>query len=252
MSARQHRTLQKRVDQRRPILESLVGDFSRFVQGFDANRQFGGPSVYFHAKTIEALARHPTAVDALGDDVFFDHLYATLASWGLHRMGPGNAKLGDLAELKASFREQAPNIERVQQLRIERLDPGKVGAVAEAAWKIMANLRVGIGQTLLVANSKALHHLLPALIPPIDRNYTLRFFVGRPYIYRGRDADYFRVLYPLFQEIAVRCASKIHGFIAKPSGGMNTSVTKVIDNAILGFMPTVTARDATERGALST
>ncbi len=238
MSARRRRTLQQRVDERRPILESLVGDFSRYVQRFNPNQQFGGPSVYFHRKTVETLSHHPTAVDALADDAFFEYLYATLASWGLHRMGRGKAKLGDLGELKASFREQASNIERVQQLRIDQLDPSSVPDVAEQAWAIMAGLRVGIGQTLLVANSKALHHLLPGLIPPIDRTYTLNFFVGRTYVYRGRDADYFRTLYPLFQEIAVRCSGAIHGFIAAPPAGMNTSVTKVIDNAILGFMPT--------------
>jgi hypothetical protein len=177
-------------------------------------------------------------VDALGDDAFLDHLYAILASWGLHRMGPGNAKLGDIDELKASFRAQASEIEQVQQLQIDQLDSDKVREVAEAAWAIMASLRVGIGPTLLVANSKALHHLLPGLIPPIDRNYTLRFFVGRPLHLSGRDADYFQVLYPLFQEIAVRCSGEIHRFIATPSEGMNTSVTKVIDNAILGFMRT--------------
>jgi hypothetical protein len=215
-----------------------MGDFSRYVERFDSGRQFGGPSVYFHLKTIQALSRHPTAVDALDDDMFFDYLYATLASWGLHRMGPGNTKLGDLDELKASFRGQASNIERVQQLQIDRLAPSKVSEVTKEVWGILASLRVGIGQTLLVANSKALHHLLPGLIPPIDRNYTLRFFVGRPYIYPGRDADYFRVLYPLFQEIAARCSREIHRFIATPSEGMNTSITKVIDNAILGFMPT--------------
>jgi hypothetical protein len=86
--------------------------------------------------------------------------------------------------------------------------------------------------------ARPLHHLLPDLIPPIDRTYTLKFFLGRPYLYPGRDADYFRVLYPLFQEIAVRCSGEIHQFIATPSEGMNTSVTKIIDNAILGFMPT--------------
>jgi hypothetical protein len=34
----------------------------------------------------------------------------------------------------------------------------------------------------------------------------------------------------------VGCAEEIRGFIAMPPLGMNTSVTKVIDNAILGFM----------------
>jgi hypothetical protein len=161
MSARQRRTLKARVDQRRPILESLISDFSRSARRFDPSQQFGGPSVYFHLKTIEALTRHPAAVDALGDNAFFDYLYATLTSWGLHRMGPSNTKLGDIGELKASFRALASNIERIQELQIDRLDPTSVVDVANKAWEMMANLRVG--QTLLVANSKALHHLLPGL-----------------------------------------------------------------------------------------
>jgi len=79
VSARRHQTLQQRIDDRRPDLERLVGDFGRFVETFTASGQFVGPSVYFHVKTIEALRRHPTAVDALGDELFFDYLYATLA-----------------------------------------------------------------------------------------------------------------------------------------------------------------------------
>jgi hypothetical protein len=173
VSTRRHQTLRQRIDDRHPDLERLVGDFGRFVQTFATSGQFVGPSVYFHAKAIEVLRRHRTAVDALSDDLFFDYLYATLTSWGLHRMGPGNTRLRDIDELKASFRAQAESIERLQQLRIEQLGLGEVGAVAEDAWQIMTALRVGIGETLLVANSKALHHLLPGLIPPIDRNYTL-------------------------------------------------------------------------------
>ena len=29
-------------------------------------------------------------------ELFFDYLYATLASWGMHRMGKGKTKLRDL------------------------------------------------------------------------------------------------------------------------------------------------------------
>ncbi|HZD70881.1 MAG TPA: hypothetical protein VFA45_18895 [Actinomycetes bacterium] len=239
MRARRHQTLQERIDERRPDLERLIGDLSRFVRRFDANRPFVGPSLYFHAKTIQALRRHSTPVEALHDDLFFDYLYATLTSWGLHRLGSGNTRLGDLDDLKASFRDQTTTIKQLQHRRIERLSSEEVREVTEKAWNIMANLQVGIGETLLVANSKALHHLLPDLIPPIDRTYTLMFFVGRPYIYRNRDAAYFRALYPLFHQIAVRCSGEIHRFIAEPSERMNTSVTKVIDNAILGFMSSI-------------
>ncbi len=173
----------------------------------------------------------------MSDDRFFDYLYATLASWGLHRMGPGKAKLSELGELKSSFLEQRRRIEQLQPLRIEDLRDEDVDEVASSIWEVLRELHVGVGETLLVANSKALHHLLPSLVPPIDRNYTLMFFVGRPYIYRGRDGDYFRALFPLFREIAVRCREDIKQRIKTPWEGMNTSVTKVIDNAILGFMP---------------
>jgi hypothetical protein len=36
-----------------------------------------------------------------------------LASWGLHRMGPGDANFGDIEQLTAGFREPASKIERV-------------------------------------------------------------------------------------------------------------------------------------------
>jgi hypothetical protein len=229
--------LSERISERRPLIDLLISDFGRFVDAFDQNRQFSGPSLYFHVKALTALRAYGSATDAMDDNDFFDYMYATLASWRLHRMGPGKAKLGEMEDLKSSFREQRQRIEQLQTLRIDAIAEDDVGDVAGAIWQVLQGLRVGIGETLLVANSKALHHLLPDLVPPIDRNYTLMFFVGRPYIYRGRDGDYFKALFPLFREIALRCREDIDARIRTPWEGMNTSVTKVIDNAILGFMP---------------
>ncbi|HXL89439.1 MAG TPA: hypothetical protein VN969_10775 [Streptosporangiaceae bacterium] len=227
----------ERIADRRPLLDLLISDFGRFVDTFDATRQFSGPSVYFHVKALRVLQSHDNAVDALADEAYFDYLYATLASWGLHRMGPGNTKLVEIAELRSSFQQQREHIERLQHLRIEDISDSNVDEVTSLIWNVLMKLRVGVGETLLVANSKALHHLLPQLVPPIDRNYTLMFFVGRPYVYRGRDRDYFAALFPLFREIAVRCRKDIERRINDPWIGMNTSFTKVIDNAILGFVP---------------
>ena len=236
-------SLNQRIANRRGELERLIGGFGGYVDRFDANRQFSGPSVYFHVKALNALWSHAAAVDALEDDDFFDYMYATLPPLGLHRMGPRKAKLVEIDELKNSFHAQCERIEALEHLRIVNIHVRDVGDVARSIWEILLGLKVGIGETRLVANSKALHHVLPGLVPPIDRNYTLMFFVGRPYIYRGRDGEYFTGLFPLFREIAVRCLGDIQARIHAPLTGMNTSVTKVIDNAILGYLPADSTAD---------
>jgi hypothetical protein len=56
---------------------------------------FHGPSLYFHRRALESwdypdLSRH------------LEYIYATLASWGMHRMGRGGAKMLDFE----TFRER--------------------------------------------------------------------------------------------------------------------------------------------------
>jgi len=85
-----------------------------------------------------------------------------------------------------------------------------------------------------VANSKALHHLLPALVPPIDRAYTLRFFYADTTLSKGDEAT-FKEIYPYFHRIAVARREQITSHLGT---GMNTSETKVIDNAIVAFVRT--------------
>jgi hypothetical protein len=230
-------SLADRISERRPQLDELIAGLGSFVDAFDKGRTYTGPGVYFHVKAIAARRAHACVADALADDRFMDYLYATLASWGLHRMGPGNTKLADIRDMKCSLQKQAGPITQLARVRLEEVSEDQADDLAASIWDILQELRVGIGSTLLVANSKALHHVLPDLVPPIDRNYTLNFFLGRPYIRRGRDADYFKALFPLFREIAVSCQDAIQARIVDPPVGMNTSVTKVIDNAILGFMP---------------
>lgn len=41
---------------------------------------------------------------------------------------------------------------------------------------VFLNLKVMESNARLVGNSKALHHLLPELVPPVDRQYTVKFF----------------------------------------------------------------------------
>jgi hypothetical protein len=108
----------------------------------------------------------------------------------------------------------------------------EVTSVSEQVWAVISGLNIGCGLTKIVAGSKALHHVLPALVPPIDREYTIRFFFHHKSLSQG-DKIAFREIYPRFHRIAVACRGQIQGRIGR---GMNTSATKVIDNAIVGFV----------------
>ena len=100
----------------------------------------------------------------------------TLASWGLHRMGPGKTKLVDLPDLVHSFRRATDVLRKLEGLRIEAISLRDVNRTVDLIWPIIWDLKVGIGRTKIISAAKALHHLLPDVVPPIDREYTVQFF----------------------------------------------------------------------------
>lgn len=212
-------------------VKELIEDFGQYVDTFDQAKLFTGPSLYFHFKTMDLLHQHSSATLALKDDTFIESLYATLTAWGMHRMGPGNTKLVEFKELKDSFMKQSDRIQKVESFHIWKIEKQNIYQIIPLIWDIISNLQVGVGKTKIVAGSKALHHLLPDLVPPIDREYTIRFFLHNTTLSQG-DEKAFRDIYPYFHEIAISCQDEISSRLGK---GMNTSVTKVIDNAIVGY-----------------
>jgi hypothetical protein len=213
-------------------ISSLINKFENCLDFFDAANLFTGPSLYFHYKTLSIKGKHSSVAAILDDDTFFENLYATLTAWGMHRMGPGKAKLVDLDEIKKSFIRQRDNIVEIEHLTLSELEKSDISEVTNKLWKIISELKIGIGNTKIVANSKSLHHLLPNLIPPIDREYTLRYFYNHTNLNQG-DEKAFKEIYPYFHILAIAKKQSIHQRLGK---GMNTSETKVIDNAIVGYV----------------
>jgi hypothetical protein len=224
-------------------VEELIRYFEEFVEHFNNTPLFSGPSLYFHKKVISILSRIGLQ-EAIGDNLFLEYLYATLASWGLHRMGDTNTKLVDFENFKGSIQSNRDEILKLKDERITHLDSntsitGNLGTLIE-------NLKIGEGETKLIFNSKTLHHLLPNLIPPIDRQYTLLFFynsTGPPYI-----ENCFSEIYPKFVEIAL----SRKGEILKTVGvGFHTSETKVVDNAIVGYVLKKNLKEQKKKKSLS-
>lgn len=213
-------------------VSELCIHFSDSLMQFEAAVLFTGPSLYFHRKTIARRAEHSNVADLLEDAEFFDSLYATLTAWGMHRMGPGNTKLVDLDRLKDSFRSKAAAIQALEGRVLGADAESEAPALARAIWQIVESLKVSVAEARIVANSKALHHVLPSLVPPIDREYSFRFFYDRNTlsIDEGRA---FEEMYVELDRIARTRAGEIRERIGR---GWHTGHAKVIDNAIVGYM----------------
>ncbi len=220
-----HRRLEKNV-------AGLKRDFAWALRRFDAKDRFSGPSRHFHLRALHFLRKHRSPVDALYDPEYCDALYAALTAWGLHRMGPGNAKLLDLSIIRRSLIANGDRIRALAALRLSDFGSLDVDRVTNDVWTVLKNLKVSKARAFLVANTKALHHVLPALVPPVDRQYTLDFFFGSTLV-DGRERTAFRVMYPLFHDIARSKAHVIRRWVHRK--GWHTSESKVVDNAIVGY-----------------
>jgi hypothetical protein len=175
--AARRRSRTRRQDRARSNVDALIGDFGRFVRRFESTRSFGGPSLYFHDRALDQRQRHASAQELMADHAFFEYVYAVLPSWGMHRMGRQAAKVGEFDDMVESFRGATAAIEELWSLDIRHVPANDVEDVAEAVWAVLSSLRVSTSATRIVAGSKALHHVLPNLVPPIDRQYTFQFFI---------------------------------------------------------------------------
>lgn len=225
-------TRKKTLNRMRERAERLYSNFSYYITKFDESKRFSGPSWYFHFRTLDRLRKHERLSDVFDDVLFFEYLYATLVSWGLHRMGPGGAKLVDFHTFKDSIRKQKNSIVKLREIRLLDLLEEEPLGIIDKIWRIIDKMEVSATKTKLTANSKALHHLLPNLIPPIDREYTIKFFFNNKTI-GGRDERIFRMIYPWFLKIGLVNKTKIKKIVGRE---FHTSETKVIDNAIVGFV----------------
>lgn len=230
-TGRSARTLQRTEDR----VAELCAGFAGFLDAFEAQRRFTGPSVHFHEKTLGRLVSYASPGTAVQDDEFVDLIYATLTAWGMHRLGPGGAKLTEIDRFRAGLRRHSRAIDGLAGLRLEEVPPDEVDAISTRLWRIVDDLDSSATGTTLVAGTKVLHHVLPELVPPMDREYTLQFFFGNKVLGMGSEAA-FKQLFPLFCRIARECATKTEA--ARGRRLMSQTTPKIIDNAIVGYVLT--------------
>ncbi len=181
---------------------------------------------------LKVCERNGSASKAIDDDLFFYWLEKTLKAWQMNR-GRGGGALTTRGEMKRSFR--SPEI-REAILEVENLSLLNPAVIEPSTFqhiqRIMWGVRVTTAESKLVANSKSLHFLLPNLVPPIDRRYTLTFFFNKE-ISPDRQEDAFDQVFRQFHQIANRASKDLKKLVH--SHRFAPSEAKAIDNAIIGY-----------------
>jgi hypothetical protein len=213
-------------------IKELISDIPHWLNSYDEASKFSGPSLYFHLRTINCLRECKSPEKALNTEEFFDWLYATLVSWGMHRMGKGFTKLRELSEIKSSVRSQESEIKKLGKLRLIYINEEELNLLMEDIWKIIDNLTISISDAKIVANTKVLHHILPELIPPIDRTYTYNFFYNRDML-SIPEKDAFMEMYTRMHKIAANNRDLLQ---SRVGSGWYSSQSKILDNAIVGYV----------------
>ena len=143
------------------------------------------------------------------------------------------AELLDLDAIRSSFLALRSELMELETTRLETIDPYFAIIPEKHLWAIIDKLKVGKQGTRLVVNTKALHHLLPDLVPPMDRTYTFWFFYSFPDIINHRaEKTVFSEVWPKLVEIAHALAPLAPAYLGR---NMHTSIPKMVDNAIIGY-----------------
>lgn len=93
-------------------VDRLTAGFPDYVAAFEASQAFPGPSLYFHLRAINRRREHHPAASLLEDSLFLEYVYAVLPAWGMHRMGPQAAKVGDFIQITTCPEGQRPGAGR--------------------------------------------------------------------------------------------------------------------------------------------
>lgn len=208
-------------------VREVIERFDELVVEYDRTVPFQRSGQYErHRATIDRRRELGSVQAAIADERFTALLHETLQLWGIGRRA---SRLAPLDSFRARLAAVADDIARFDGLGIgsEELDAVSIAASLD---HLIRQLGVVDNQSLIVAGTKTLHHLLPDLMPPMDRRWTGAFFGWWLADPQARQTAIFTEAFRSFVEIArATNPSRLVG------AGWRTSSTKVLDNAVVAY-----------------
>ena len=228
------------------IKDRIIDLCEGFEDYLNEQMPFGDWAWHIHRETIAMRNQFSSVSDAIDcHDFIVNRIGHTLVAWG---MDGRRARLVPPDKFFSNIRDHEIYIVKLEQYSVS--DLCETGMI-EFLWRTLHLLKLSRTKNnhQVVTGSKALHHLLPRLLPPIDGRYTARFFTP-PDLDTTRDPNsHLKDLtkpHPNFHNIVLGfgCIARLikegHGtdYLSNlvSTTETATSESKLIDNAIMGFV----------------
>jgi len=205
----------------------LIANFDAYVAHFNAHVPFTKPrALELHRMTIDRRGELVSVGAALEDEAFLDSLFATLILRGI---GTRGTKLVPRSEFGAALLAHQYEIAELERFSLD--DAGlDVAAVAERVAALSKNLGIVENAATVEPGSKALHYLLPNLVPPLDRRWSGKFFRWRQ---QDPLAHSQRIWIEAFTTLALVASQSAPSRLLDEE--WNSSITEILDNALIGY-----------------
>ncbi len=177
----------------------LIAGFPRFLDAYTKKPAFARHGqLEFHLETIRLRRALGSAAAAISDEAFLRSLYRTLQAWGI---GSRASKLVDEEQFATRLQEKGSELTALDGICIDdpQLHPTQMG---ERLWRIIESMGIVENNAKIVPGSKALHHILPELVVPIDRMWTQTFFRWQNPEFQYGQASCFAHAFSAFVEVA--------------------------------------------------
>ena len=207
-------------------VDGVINEFSVCLETYDKQIPFTRSGQYsLHRETIERRRTFVSVRDAIEDEGFVRNFHQTLYAWGI---GKRASRLVSLSEFRDRLSDCSEEISGFEHLRLDdqELD---ASLISIRLWRLIERLGVVQNVSLIVPGTKTLHHLLPDLIPPMDRAWTGAFFQWSMGASQYERMTFIRT-FSYYAEIAKAVDPVIY-----VGDKWRTSRTKVLDNAIIGY-----------------
>jgi hypothetical protein len=192
----------------------------------DTGGKFGGPSIYFHQEAIKEGKKHFLSERHL------EMIYAMLPSWGMHRMGDYKVKTINYDLFLEQIENNKKSLLKLRNINYYELNLKERNELINDLVELILNIKVNIADTQIVSSSKVVHHILPNLVCPIDKEYTIHFLIGDKIYQNKYEKMYLEIiLHGMFKFIGENIIVLNNNI----DEIFNTSLTKIFDNLIITY-----------------